>query len=996
MSIPKDFINKDNKLTNKDLDFLEKIKPDDTVRKEPDAEGTPSITEVDLENSKIIEKDQNPEEEILLAGAFPKNWKPKKKTYQDKNAEDLTNEELGIQQQEQLKTKAEGEDFVFEEGTGKAVFSDFSDEQLESINKTLEKFAAGELADTGDRSLKFIFDELDKDIKNSKLLDSQKFSDAMISLIPKGSKITIKDLMDEAASLNRNDVYLKLLKLKDGETLDLPTMARGVMEAKLLYVKLQDIAVRASKGDFTELDKQQFYQMYRLFSMVYAKSAGDLSARAQGMRVVQSLDKPTKEGAEDIIKLLTDEIGADFSDQGFQQFTQAFSILKPYQAGKMAQASYGKKLRDAWAEIWVNSLLSSPITHAVNIVGNTTFNTLRIAEYAIAAGINKVPGLGGPDGIAFSEVMAMVRSFRTGFRLGLENSYKSIKTGEAQTTKLDLRKPNAFGKELLPEGLQNGPMGSFLQLLGTINRIPGTALVAEDEFMKGIMYRMELERLAQRNYNEHLRLKPDDYAGAEKIFLETVNNPNNATVAAAKESMLEGTFQKDLPPGILKEIQSIMNIPEIKLFVPFYKTITNIFLESGKRNPILMAPFIATNPKLKADFLGKNGKAAQQLMLAKLATGSSLLMGFGMYAYGANSSGGDFMITGMAPYTKTERDAFFRQGLQPYSLCEKTSGNTYSCTSYARFDPVSSLLAISADTAYLLSRPDQYGDPTYDERMVTIATAAIGAIFMYMTEQPFLSGMKDMSKIFSPGAFNPEKGMSSRAFEFLTEKVTEGGMSLVPGVSSFGRYLTRMSDQSVYEYAITESQDAWFKEFFDIEGDVPLAVRGFYKAYNKAMYTSPFFNTDLEKKLNFWGEPIEGPEFNMFSPIRVKNTKYKKVDEMLVKLGFGISMPRAYIDGVPMNQNEYNQYIRLINMDANNNGESDVLEQLNTLVLSAEFIDLAITDADAAMQQIQSIVNEAKATARDEFLRTNEKFNSRVTEVNNLKKDRVNKRLKNK
>ena len=58
----------------------------------------------------------------------------------------------------------------------------------------------------------------------------------MISLIPKGSKITIKDLMDEAAALNRNDVYLKLLKLKEGQTLDLPTMARGVMEAKLLYV----------------------------------------------------------------------------------------------------------------------------------------------------------------------------------------------------------------------------------------------------------------------------------------------------------------------------------------------------------------------------------------------------------------------------------------------------------------------------------------------------------------------------------------------------------------------------------------------------------------------------------------------------------------------------------------------------------------------------------------------------------------------------------------
>ena len=124
--------------------------------------------------------------------------------------------------------------------------------------------------------------------------------------------------------------------------------------------------------------------------------------------------------------------------------------------------------------------------------------------------------------------------------------------------------------------------------MGTVNRIPGRALVAEDEFMKGIMYRMELERIAQVNYNKHLQLKPDDVEGAEKIFFRNrVNNPDNATVAMAKESMLEATFQKDLPDGVLKKMQSTLNIPEVKLFVPFYKTITNIFLESSKRNPSL-------------------------------------------------------------------------------------------------------------------------------------------------------------------------------------------------------------------------------------------------------------------------------------------------------------------------------------------------------------------------------------------------------------------------
>ena len=68
------------------------------------------------------------------------------------------------------------------------------------------------------------------------------------------------------------------------------------------------------------------------------------------------------------------------------------------------------------------------------------------------------------------------------------------------------------------------------------------------------------------------------------------------------------------------------------------------------------------NANSRNDLKGFNGKAKQQLALAKLSTGTTLLMGFGMYAYGANSTGGDFMITGMAPFSKAERDNFFRQG----------------------------------------------------------------------------------------------------------------------------------------------------------------------------------------------------------------------------------------------------------------------------------------------------------------------------------------------
>ena len=43
MSLPKDLINKESPLSNKDLDFLNEIKPDTSVPKEPDLNNDKSI-----------------------------------------------------------------------------------------------------------------------------------------------------------------------------------------------------------------------------------------------------------------------------------------------------------------------------------------------------------------------------------------------------------------------------------------------------------------------------------------------------------------------------------------------------------------------------------------------------------------------------------------------------------------------------------------------------------------------------------------------------------------------------------------------------------------------------------------------------------------------------------------------------------------------------------------------------------------------------------------
>ena len=80
----------------------------------------------------------------------------------------------------------------------------------------------------------------------------------------------------------------------------------------------------------------------------------------------------------------------------------------------------------------------------------------------------------------------------------------------------------------------------------------------------------------------------------------------------------------------------------VKLFVPFYKTVTNIFFESSKRNPMLAGLM----PSVRRDLMGVNGPAKKQLAMAKLMSGATIMYGMFQYLYGASDGSGDYIITG--------------------------------------------------------------------------------------------------------------------------------------------------------------------------------------------------------------------------------------------------------------------------------------------------------------------------------------------------------------
>ena len=171
-------------------------------------------------------------------------------------------------------------------------------------------------------------------------------------------------------------------------------------------------------------------------------------------------------------------------------------------------------------------------------------------------------------------------------------------------------------------------------------------------------------------------------------------------------------------------------------------------------------------------------------------------------------------------------------------------------------------------------------------------------------------------------------------------------MSFIPGNSSFFAGIERMNDPEMGSKLLPEEG-----LFGEDPTTLPAPLRAFYTSLQTAKERNPFFNAEIEPRLNLYGEVMKagtGAGWEFVSPIRVKNTKYNTVDRELMELGLGIPMPRKKIDGVLLNATQYNQIIKYMNIDKAGRvpGDDDydaadgMLGELTKIVLSDAYKSL--------------------------------------------------------
>jgi len=773
----------------------------------------------------------------------------------------------------------------------------------------------------------------------------------------KTKAVTFQEIKDKAAESGISEAFLSRLLGTDGKM-----MANAVDTYKALEVlessanELDRLFKMVNSGQATDVDKLVLRQQIAFHGLIQRGVKGIQTETARALAVFRI----PRDGNAAIVRQVIDEYGGDAA---LSDLAKSYLTIESRAArNALVEKSMMSSVKDVWFTTYINGLLSSPVSHAKNVVSNASFGLYQIPERLMAAFYSNVlpPGVRSfkalvpgseSDKIAYDEALTMIQSLRNGLVEGFDLATTAFKKNqpsdlmskiEAQRgTDMPAISSAAFGIE------QDKWLGKAIDFYGTAITMPGRMLMAEDEFFKGTLYRMELNTQITRRSKSVYRdaidsgmSEADALAKAEAEAVSLFQNPPRDLDEAAALFAQKGTFTAELPPA-LKNLQQTFNHPALKIVVPFFKTPANIGLQVIERTP-----FAPLSSQWREEIA--KGGVYRDMALAKVTLGSAVLATFAALS-------GEGSITGRGPARKADRDALTRDGWQPYSL--KIGDKYYS---YSGMEPVSALMAIAADYA-------EYAKHEQDaSKIEEVFLGATYGLYEYLKEQPYLQGVADIGKLIG----------TSQQGEVDGKKIVDGLVKqlggFVIGGSPAGAYssllagIERLSDPTNRDTRASP--------------DLPMGVRGFIEAFNKYKSRIPYFSADLPETLNLWGDPTKsgtGAAYEMVLPTRVTPQQFSEVDDLLVRMGSPIGMPDRKIDGVEIDAFQNNRMLTIYGK------ELPSKQEILNIMQMPGFDLLSLDDQQKTVQRVHSKYMDA---AKQQLKSEDTSLQAKIDELKELKK----------
>ena len=747
--------------------------------------------------------------------------------------------------------------------------------------------------------------------------------------------VTFDEIKAKAAESGIGEAFLSRLLGPDGKM-----MANAVETYKALEVlessanELDRLFKLVNSGNATDVDKLVLRQQISFHGLIQRGVKGIQTETARSLAVFRI----PRDGNAAIVRQVIDEYGGDAA---LSDLAKSYLTLESRAAqNSLVEKSMMSGVKDVWFTTYINGLLSSPVSHAKNIVSNTSFGLYQIPERLMAAFYSNVlpPGVRsfkalvpGSDAekIGYDEALTMIQSLRNGMVEGFDLATTAFKKNQPSDlmSKIEAQRGTAlppissagFGIE------QDKWFGKAIDYYGTAVTLPGRMLMAEDEFFKGVLYRMELNTLITRRsktvYRESMEngmSEVDALAKAEAETISLFQNPPRDLDEAAVLFAQKGTFTADLPPA-LKSLQQTFNHPALKIVVPFFKTPANIGLQVIERTP-----FAPLSSQWREEIA--KGGVYRDMALAKVTLGSAVLATFGALA-------GEGSITGRGPARKADRDALLRDGWQPYSI--KVGDKYYS---YNGMEPISALLAVAADYA-------EYAKHEQDaSKIEEVFLGGTYGLYEYLKEQPYLQGVAEVAKLLG----------TTQGGEVDGKKIVDGL------VKQFGGFAIGGSPAGAYSSLLAGIERLSDPTNRDTRAspELPMGIRGFFEAFNKYKSRLPYFNADLPEALNLWGDATKsgtGAAYELVLPTKVTPQQFSEVDDALVRMGSPIGMPERKIDGVEMDAFEYNRLLTIYGKELPSKAE------ILNIMQTPGFDLMSLDDQQKTVQSVHSkYMDEAK------------------------------------
>lgn len=815
--------------------------------------------------------------------------------------------------------------------------------------------------------------------------------------------LNFDSLMELATSQGMDGVVHKWLTREPGTAETAEKVLAGLIAyqgVSMEALRLSQEVAKMAPGPEKTAALAEWHKIATVEAVLAANVSGAGSEYGRGLYMLAQAQKQLQVGdvesrAGELMRLF----GAENAEDIEYIHHLYMGLPNPRARAEFARQGFFSKSMDVITEVWINSILSSPVTHMVNIAGNGIFYATRTAENVLAAGIGSVRSriTGNSDRVRAREALIDAHALVDTFGDALLVAGKTFIQEAPQNpgTKIDVRNQRAIGSTgNLLELFDGGIVQSSVNVLGVAARGGGRFLLAEDEFFKAIGYRASLRKQAYYKGAEAYDAAiaagktPDEALQIQSsTTVDILTNPQNHQdiVKTAQDAAKELTFQTDLE-GRMGALQGLFSHPALKIFVPFFKTPTNVINEVMKRTPLALA-----YPSVRSA-LASGGREAD-IATSKIALGSMIMGYFGYQAVGASAEGnGDVVIVGAGPTDYAKKQAYDRMGLYPYTINfkikEGPDKGKYQSWTYSRLDPISGLLAMAADFA-------NYSQ--YEEDPASLSTLAMhGALSMYQyaTQMPFLQGVAELSEVMRA----PDPGAQFEALVAkFAQKGTEAGLSLVPGNSSFWAGVGRLGDPTARSSMLPATGDIAVPgtdltfSFADDPAAADPMTRGFYTALQRMRSRNPMFNDDLPPRLNLWGEEMQvgtGAGWEFVSPIRVRTSKYDAIDKELIRLGGGIKMPDKKIKGVLMNAEEYNDLILTMNNADFDSGDVPLFEgdpgfnpgntlkpSLMRTISSEEYLAM---DKTQRLEELNRVVEMHRKNARESIVGKEGQFGSNI------------------